>query len=63
MMNASVKIEGGTYAEFGEYASAGVILVRKHGELEVSCGAIVVSNRHVITAAHCVTVYVCLRAS
>ncbi|KAK4288598.1 hypothetical protein Pmani_038384 [Petrolisthes manimaculis] len=45
-------VEGDT--EFGEYPWQAAILQRKDGDLMYVCGAALIDDRHVLTAAHCI---------
>lgn len=54
--NIKQLIKGGEYANMNQFAAAAVLLRRnEHGEWAAFCSAVVLSNKHIMTAAHCVT--------
>lgn len=54
-LHTQTRVVGGSRAERGSWPWMAVVFVRKNnGDLEADCGGALVTNQHVITAAHCV---------
>ncbi|XP_064471947.1 venom protease-like [Ornithodoros turicata] len=57
LSNVSIsKVVGGKVADPGSWPWMAAIYLKTDGDHKVSCGGALVSERHVVTAAHCVTV-------